>query len=280
MADPNLEELPNYRGDEFAVIRKGLRLGYGENDDQVIERLIAAWQADRATRSAAWNERREAEEAEMERRLQLEERARTEAEKKKPKMNAFASGLSVPDVLSLPPSQYALQKLNSFDYVELWYFSLSGRLDAANKSQADDTFGISKSIASVRASENALPDHELSFSDFLKAKNCFLEFAKKANWPSVNLDAVAKFFWFLETHPLLQLPLGEKTILTYAARVRQDWHRVLKVERGYDISIINSRLMSYISDEVRAFEDQQVKSQRRVIPQSTALQRHAPLGVR
>lgn len=187
MADPNLEEVPNYRGQEFAIIRDGLRIAYNENDDQVVECLIAAWQAERETRIAAWNAQREdearlAQEMERERRLQQEEEdraaneqaelARVEAEKKKPKMNSFAPGSSVPDVLSLPPSQYALQKLSSFDYIELWYFSLGGRTDAArhhNKSQADDTFGLSKvddhlTVRSI-ASRNAIPDHDLSFSD-------------------------------------------------------------------------------------------------------------------
>ncbi|KAF9228310.1 hypothetical protein BS17DRAFT_691954, partial [Gyrodon lividus] len=137
------------------------------------------------------------------------------------------------------PSQFALQKLSTFDHVELWYFSLGGCLDTAkhhDRSQADDTFDISKidnhltirSIASVRALLNALLDHEVSFSEFLKAKSCFLEHAKKANWLATNLDALAKFFWFLETHPLLQLSLGEKIILTYASCICHNWHRELK----------------------------------------------------
>ncbi|KAN0086069.1 hypothetical protein V8E55_007203 [Tylopilus felleus] len=271
MADPNLEAMPNYRGDEFAIIRGGLRQGYNKNDDQVVEHLIAVWEAERNTRIAAWNAQREAKarqaaEAEQERRHQQEEeeraaieeaeRVHAEAEKKKPKMNIFIPGSSISDILLLPPSQYALQKLSTFDYIELWYFSLAGRTDAAkynNKSQADDTF--------VRASKNAIPEHELSISNFLQAKNCFLEHTKMADWPTNNLDALAKFFWFLETHPQLQLPLGNKIILVYASRVRQDWHRELKADRGYDISIVNGSLMRSITDEVRALDEHQIKSQ-------------------
>ncbi|KIK92109.1 hypothetical protein PAXRUDRAFT_794627 [Paxillus rubicundulus Ve08.2h10] len=154
-------------------------------------------------------------------------------------MNTFTLGASVSNVLVHASSQYALQKLSTFDYVELWYFYLAGHLNTAkhhDRSQADDTIGISKvndhlticSIASIRASHNALPDHELSFSKFLKAKNCFLEHTKKANWPAMNLDALTKFFWFLETHPFLQLPLREKIILTYTSHVCHDWHQELK----------------------------------------------------
>ncbi|KAF8121646.1 hypothetical protein EV363DRAFT_1301765 [Boletus edulis] len=167
-------------------------------------------------------------------------------------------------------SNYALQKLSTFDYVELWYFTHAGRLDAAkfsNKSQADDTFGISRvddhltvhSIASVRASHNVLSDHDLSFSEFLRAKNVFLDHARKAEWPIAHLDTLAKFFWLLETHSMTQLPLRERIILTYALRVHLDWHRELKANRGYDISITNQNLLRTIADEVRALDDKLVK---------------------
>jgi hypothetical protein len=45
-----------------------------------------------------------------------------EAEKKKPKMNGFNATASVSDSIAPCPSQYAIQKLNNFKYVELWYF--------------------------------------------------------------------------------------------------------------------------------------------------------------
>lgn len=128
MVDPNLEDVPNYAGAEFDLIRAGLRAGYVENDEQVIERLVAAWQANRALRINAWNARREAEArlaeeakqehcwlAEEEERAAIAEaeREQNEADKKKPKMNSFTPGSSVADVLVHPPSQYAIQKLNS-----------------------------------------------------------------------------------------------------------------------------------------------------------------------
>ncbi|KIJ11596.1 hypothetical protein PAXINDRAFT_84246 [Paxillus involutus ATCC 200175] len=199
--------------------------------------------------------REEEEEAAANEEADCEQR---EAEKKRPKMNTFTPGASVADILIHPPSQYILQKLSTFNYTELWYFSFAGHLDTEkyhNKSQVDDTFGITRvddlltvrPVASVRASCNVLPDHELSFSEFLKAKNCFLDHAKKANWPITNLDTLTKFFWFLETHPSLQIPLGEKIILTYTSCIRFDWHRELKAGRGYNISVINSRLLDTIT---------------------------------
>ncbi|KIK74222.1 hypothetical protein PAXRUDRAFT_176373, partial [Paxillus rubicundulus Ve08.2h10] len=60
-ADPNLETAPNYAGPEFEIIREGLRHGYHKDDQQVIECLLAAWQADRTSRIAVWNARKEAD---------------------------------------------------------------------------------------------------------------------------------------------------------------------------------------------------------------------------
>ena len=286
MADPNLDVAPDFAGPDFNIIRQGLRLGYQENNQEAIERLVTAWEASRIARTAIWNAQKEADtrvakeaeaactaqEEEEEERLAREEakREQRESDKKKPKMNPFVPGMSVADVLVHPPSQYALQKLSTFEYIELWYFTLTGRLDAAkhsNKSQADDTFSISRvddhlmvrSIALVRASHNAVSDHDLSFPEFLRAKNFFLNHARKAEWPVAHLDALAKFFWSLETHPTIQLPLGEKIILTYASRVCFNWHRELKASRGYDISITNQHLLRAIADEVRALDNKLIK---------------------
>ncbi|KIK72774.1 hypothetical protein PAXRUDRAFT_21595 [Paxillus rubicundulus Ve08.2h10] len=162
MADPNLETVHNYTRPEFEIIREGLRCGYHEDDQQVIKCLLSAWKANRTSRIAVWNAWKEAdtctvkEAEEIHKACEEEEEAaaneeadceQREAENKKLNMNTFTPGLTITDILIHPPSQYVLQKLSTFDYVELWYFSFTSHLDAAkyhNKSQADDTFGITR----------------------------------------------------------------------------------------------------------------------------------------
>ncbi|OJA14346.1 hypothetical protein AZE42_13432, partial [Rhizopogon vesiculosus] len=51
------------------------------------------------------------------------QKKKLEAEKKKPKMNGSSDELFVGDFITLRPAQYAMQKINNFEYVELWYFS-------------------------------------------------------------------------------------------------------------------------------------------------------------
>ncbi|KIK74441.1 hypothetical protein PAXRUDRAFT_835984 [Paxillus rubicundulus Ve08.2h10] len=59
MANPNLETLPNYASPESEIICEGLRRRYHEEDQQVIEHLFAAWQADRMSRIVACNVQKE-----------------------------------------------------------------------------------------------------------------------------------------------------------------------------------------------------------------------------
>ncbi|KAF8125560.1 hypothetical protein EV363DRAFT_1175802 [Boletus edulis] len=111
-----------------------------------------------------------------------------DAEKKKTKIGDFNEGQGPPDVIRQRPAQYALQKISSFEFVELWYFTPAGCRDASVNLcfNADDAFSITNTnnvltfcpIASVKASKNAIPDDTLSFSDFMKACISFLEYIK------------------------------------------------------------------------------------------------------
>ena len=150
-----------------------------------------------------------------------------EAEKKKPKINDFDETKQIPSVLPPHPSQYALQKLRQFNYVELWYFSPNAYWEAARESCsiAEDALGVMKKddvltlkpAMVVKASKNALLDHELPIADFLKAKNAFLQQATQAGWPAKHIDAILLFFWNLEIHPMCDSPHGDEIVLTYAS---------------------------------------------------------------
>ncbi|KAN0097886.1 hypothetical protein V8E55_002332 [Tylopilus felleus] len=253
MADPNLEELPDFHTADYDIVHQGLRMAYNKNDNQAVERLTAAWQTEKDVRIEAWNARQEEEarleeEANHERQHMREqeehaaaeeiERQKVEEERKKPKMNTFAPSTAAPDDLVHPPSQYALQKLQSFNYVKLWYFLLPERLDAANRRPPHDAF------------------HCLSLSIqkyyFLQAADSLLDYAKLAKSPGDNIDALSVFFWCQ--------PLGERIVLTYASHVHQHWHRELKAYRGFDISVINLTLISSIICSKPRVRNQQSRS--------------------
>ncbi|KAG6376622.1 hypothetical protein JVT61DRAFT_1605 [Boletus reticuloceps] len=162
MADPNLEIRPDFASEPYEGIRHVMADTTGETHQQVAQRLAEAWDVEHNTRIDAWNHQQE-EERQVEEREQQEERnrqedqrcldeadaekERKEAEKKKPKINDFDADLPPPSVIVPRPSQYAIQKLTSFEFVEMWYFSPEGCAEATrhHRSQADDAFGLAAS---------------------------------------------------------------------------------------------------------------------------------------
>ncbi|KAG1804310.1 uncharacterized protein BJ212DRAFT_1284470, partial [Suillus subaureus] len=103
---------------------------------------------------------------------------------KKPKINNFKIGTSVSDILTHHPSQYAIHKLKSFEYIELWYFNPDGCKDMADevKLSADGTFGFTKVndfialkvVGTFKPSYKVIQDHSLKWRQFNMAKNSFL----------------------------------------------------------------------------------------------------------
>ncbi|KAH0832877.1 hypothetical protein J3R83DRAFT_11828 [Lanmaoa asiatica] len=146
---------------------------------------------------------------------------------------------------STTSTRTAILRINSFDFVELWYFSPEGCSEAAknHRSQADGILGLTR---------NARPDHGLSFSEFLRAKNSFLHHIKQVPWPDKHVNALAEFFWNLGNHPIRVSENGDLIALHYASRVRQRWHEDLKNNTGaaFDISLINDTLMNNIAFEI------------------------------
>ncbi|KAG2071834.1 hypothetical protein BDR04DRAFT_1117488 [Suillus decipiens] len=154
-------------------------------------------------------------------------------------MNGFSTTTTISDTIIPHPSQYAIQKLNNFEYVELWYF-LPDRCKEAMKTSrsiADDTFSLAKlddqltihPASAFKASKAAIPDHNLPFSIFLRAKNSFLTHASTAKWPQAHLDALALFYWHLENHTIWNnSKLGDMVILHYTSHMRLNWHDCLK----------------------------------------------------
>lgn len=278
-SDPALEVCPGYDSNVHEPLRVALMHRFALTEEQAIVRLTDIWTADRTQRAEAWNRQRveqqqaeelalreQREEEEEQRRLEEQEaeQERKDAEKKKPKINDFDSALASPSVIVPRPSQYAIQKLASFEFVEMWYFSPEGCAEAAcnHRSQADDAFGLAASndiltirpVASVKASKNARPNYELTFSEFLQGKNSYLHHIKQSSWPDKHINALAEFFWNLENHPARSNPNGDAVALQYAARIRRQWHDDLKNNTGkaFNIAIINENLMNSMMFEVNA----------------------------
>jgi len=167
------------------------------------------------------------------------DQAKQAQDKKKPTIGDFEKDAPPPNVITSRPSQYALQKITAFEYIELWYFTKDGCFEATKQahSQADDAFGLASTnkiltlhpVTSVKASKYAKANNELSLTEILQAWTSYLEHLKEAGWPEKHISALFKFFWNLECYPFhLSTQHGDQILATYTAKTRRHWHNKLK----------------------------------------------------
>jgi hypothetical protein len=272
--DPHLEVVPDHAGPHYDVLRNTLTQN-GMTAEQAVQALdhswnlnhnarIQAWDLQAAQDAAALEEQRlqQQQEAEAQAAQELLEREaeKAEAEKKKPKMKDFDEATSVGSFIAPRPAQYALRRIEEFEYVELWYLTPEGCADATQRqlTQNDDTFGLTKvddvvtlkSVSSLRASKNVIPDAELSFRQMSMAKNAFIPLMTKYQWSEKAINAFAQLFTKLELHPFRQREFGERALITYQARVRREWHDQLKLGTAFNVGVINENLLQSIYREL------------------------------
>ena len=267
--DPHLEVVPDYAGPHYVALRNTLTRN-GMNEEQAVQVLDQSWNLNHDPRIQAWDlqvaqdaaalemqrlQQQQEAEAQAARELLEREAERAEVEKKKPKMKD-----SIGSFIAPRPAHYALHRIKEFEYVELWYLTPEGCLDATQRqlSQNDDTFGLTKvdnvvtlkSVSALKASKNIVPDAELSFRQMSMAKNAFIPLMTKYRWSDKSINAFAQLFTKLELHPFRQQELGERVLITYQARVRREWHDWLKLGTAFNIGVINEDLLNGIYREL------------------------------
>ncbi|KAG2054951.1 hypothetical protein BDR06DRAFT_1020672 [Suillus hirtellus] len=162
LANPVLEAQPNFESAAYVGWLNALVAG-GMAREDALEQMAEGWRLERQECIVLWQqqneedactlqEQLERERAEKEAEEQLE---RCEAEKKKPKINDFDDGAVVADVIIPRPSQYAIQRIKNME-------STSDSDDAFGFAKVDGVVAL-KTIASFKASQKALQDHDLSW---------------------------------------------------------------------------------------------------------------------
>jgi hypothetical protein len=144
--------------------------------------------------------------------------------------------------------------------VELWYLTPEGCADATHhqSTQNDDAFGLAKvddmvvlkSVSSLRALKNVVPDSELTFRQMSMAKNAFIPLMTKNHWSEKAINSFAQLFTKLELHPYRQQEFGEKALIIYQARVHREWHDQMKLGSAFNIGILNEDLLHNIYKEL------------------------------
>jgi hypothetical protein len=181
----------------------------------------------------------------------------------------FDPDARITTTLAARPADYAIKRVEARKHVPLWYFSREGLREAARvvrQSDDNDTLAVTKaeagqvtvrSAGSLAASKNAKLDHQLTFSEFMYAKNLFLTAIDNAKWGDDTTDSFNWFFHNLDNHPMREEgDRGERALLFYASRARLDWHDKLTLRKAYNIGTINEDLLAKIAHELDSREVQ------------------------
>ncbi|KAF8128127.1 hypothetical protein EV363DRAFT_1510177 [Boletus edulis] len=113
----------------------------------------------------------------------------------------FDPDVRIATTLTARPADYAIKRIEARKHVPLWYFTREGLREAARTvRQADenDTLAVTKaeegqvtvrSAGSLAASKNAKLDHQLTYNEFMYAKNLFLTAIDNAKWGDDTIDS-------------------------------------------------------------------------------------------
>jgi len=238
--DPTNVPCLDFAGAAYTAIRQIMSNNGQINNEQAVQQLTTAWNQTHAQEVEAWNQQVQtdleaqqeqiwlAQEDETRRR---EEDERREQEKRKPKINDFDEGKMVADHVMPRPSQFAIGKLKSFNFVELWYFTDEGCAEAqdTSKAQSDDAYGLTKiddlvvlkPVASFKALRNVVPDANLTWRQMNIGKNTLLQYMDQCDWPHKHVQSFAHFYFNIEIEPMRLRPNGERVLITYQAKVRR-----------------------------------------------------------
>jgi len=276
--DLNLEVRPDFASAAYDALCTTLTAAEQVDKGVIVTRLSDAWDIENNAKKAMWVEQvrqdqadaddatlaRELEQqAELEERRKEEEAERKEKEKKKPKLKDFVANRLVKDTTVPCPSRYAIHKLDKREYIELYYFTLEGCMEASkmDRTIAQDAFTFTKAketlllkpMASHKPSNKAIPDEDLTWRQMSIARTTLLHYMSQTGWPENHVIALAEFYLNLESHPTRLQTDGDTILHHYQAQVRHEWHEALRStsdELAFDISIINDKCVDTIGTEI------------------------------
>ncbi|KAF8344405.1 hypothetical protein F5887DRAFT_272669 [Amanita rubescens] len=221
-----MPEEPTFLGPAFAALRQILIAAKGISDEDAASLLLESWRADRQDEGR---------------------------DDKVPKEVTWDDNKQIGDSIIQRPCQYACDRLKNWQYVPLWYFCPEGCAEATEvySKPTDDASESTRTNSGFVAFKQ---DHELTWCQFGLARFHFLENTRSYKWPQRYIDSLSNFFRNIFTHNLRFRNDGERVLLLYASRVRREWHDSLERGEGFNIGIINERLLDAISREVYSLE--------------------------
>ena len=264
LSDPALEIMPDYSHADYDHIRNVLAALLNNSQERAVETLEEAWQKEIDRKKAIWAAQEAArtnnEPANPPDNPPAPQQPDTDAPPIDKKKRPIISGtISNPRIDRPRPSIFAIQKLESFEYVELWYFTNEGCHDTllSTCSTEEDTLGLVQGVDGLslqkvaKGSKRATQDENLTWEQLSIAKGNFLYYIQfVVLWPDPTVAAFSSFYFNLDNHPIKAEPLGSETLLQYHAQVRRDWFSTFKHSASgetFDIATIDAVLLLTIN---------------------------------
>ena len=159
------------------------------------------------------------------------------------------------DATQLSPLCYTIHKLDKWEYIELYYFTLEGcpeatkidctiAQDAFTFTKAEDTL-LLKPMASHKPSNKAIPDKNLTWCQMSIAKTTLLHHMSQTGWPEHYVVALAKFYLNLESHATCLQTDGNTILLHYQAQVWCKWHKALRSTSDVHLLCAHSKTLHH-----------------------------------
>ena len=115
----------------------------------------------------------------------------------------FDEDTMVDDQISHLPLRFAINKIKTMDYVNLWYFTTEGCREASQAlPTTPGTFGLLNTesgitfqpIDAAKPSKRAMIDEQLSWEQLMTARHTFINMANQAGWLPKHTEALTEFY--------------------------------------------------------------------------------------
>ncbi len=158
------------------------------------------------------------------------------------------------------PMTYAIEKLQKFEYIPLWYFTEQGCLlagkekgpneDLLDVTRTSDNHLTLRTATSNCPSANALSDEQLTWEQFMDASHLVCRWLIPTGWPEDYAKILSSFFWQIENHEDKAIVDGKETLLLYQACLRRAWHDELKSGHFFDLAELDEKKLNAYRKEV------------------------------
>ncbi|KAG5634234.1 hypothetical protein H0H81_002770 [Sphagnurus paluster] len=258
--DPLLEPVPDFEGEDFAEGRQAL-IDAGVPAEGAAAAVGTIWTLNRQRRHEAWLALQAQQQVPLDPPANPQPNG-TQA-KQQPKAPAYPAGRTVPAHGHLNPSVYARTKLSKNEWVELWYFTKEGCLDAdlPTTSLASDTFGLTtnesnslqiRAVSTARHSPRAVDDTKLTWDQIMVAAKTYTRTLQELGFEEKYYKDIWTFYSDVDFRRAdMRATDADRTCIHYVTIIRREFYQKADSAYAFDITKFSKERFDEIAYELR-----------------------------